>query len=86
MLDNAKGLLDMFKNDSKHPAMAMLDPEMFLVGSMAEGTRAGDVIEIDAMLQLSGFKKDFLATDYAATELKLTNEGKSFFSKSVILS
>ena len=85
MMDCTKALLDQFGDASKHPAMGMLKPDLSLVGSMPEGTRAGDVVEIDVMMNLAGFKKEFLRMSQSATELVLSGEGKGFFSKCKML-
>ena len=85
MMDTVKGLYDQFNDKSRHPAMAMLKPDMSLVGSMPEGTRAGDVVEIDVMMKLNGFKKDFLSMSQSATKLSLNEDGKTFFGRFTII-
>ena len=80
-MDQAKELFDQITEKSKHPAMVTLEPEMSLVGSMPEGTRAGEVVEIDVMLQMKGFQKEFLIATKSATKLTLSQKGKAFFGK-----
>lgn len=81
MMDNAKGIQDVFSNPDKCPTMAMLDPKLNLVGSIPEGTRSGEVQEIDVMMELAGFKANYLAPTNTATSLLLTDDGKEFCSK-----
>ena len=81
MMDNAKALTDFISDPSKSPAMAMLRPKTFLVGSVPEGTRAGDTQEIDVMMELEGFQSCYLEKTNSATKLMLTASGQMFFSK-----
>lgn len=81
MMSNAKGLQDYFSDPQKCPAMAMLSPKMSLVGSIPEGTRAGEIQEIDVMLELSSFHPSFLAPTESASKLTLTTPGKMYFCK-----
>ena len=81
MMGNAKALYDQISDGLKSPALAILEPEMFLVGSIPEGTRVGHVQELDVMLELKAFKKCFLQPTESATKLILTDKGKEFFSK-----
>ena len=81
MLSNAKGLEDYFRVPQKSPVMAMLDPKMSLVGSIPEGTRAGEIQEIFVMLKLASFQPCFLAPADSASTLKLTTPGRMYFCK-----
>ena len=81
MMDNAKALTDFIRDPLKSLAMAMLRPKLSLVGSIPEGTRAGDIQEIDVMMELKGFQPCFIEKTNSATMLKLTTSGKMFFSK-----
>ena len=81
MMDNAKGLLDFFSDPDKCPAMAMLAPKMNLVGSIPEGTRAGDIQEIDVMMELGGFQPCYLEPSESASTLKLSTIGKLYIGK-----
>ena len=81
MMDTAKCLQDFFIDGEKCPGMASLKPKMNLVGSIPEGTRAGEVREIDLMMDLTGFKQNFLAPTKSASTLLLNNKGNDFFGK-----
>ena len=81
MMDNAKALTDFITDPSKSPALAMLCPKLSLVGSIPEGTRAGDIQELDVMMDLMGFQPCYLEKTNSATALKLTESGKTFFCK-----
>ena len=80
-MENSFQLHKKFKDESQFPAMKMLEPELALVGSMAEGTRAGGVQECDMMMQLKGFKPSFLLKTDSATRIPLSKLGKKFFSE-----
>ena len=75
-MTNAKALQDAFNSS---PVMIMLRGKIYLVGSMPEGSRNGDIQEVDCMLDLSNFKENFLQKTETATMLSLTEDGKSFF-------
>ena len=53
---------------------------------MLEGTRAGDVVEIDVMKKLKGFEKDLLNMSQSATKLTLNGAGIFFWYIGSLLS
>jgi hypothetical protein len=80
-MGNAKALDDVFNDSSVFPAMSMLGPRLYGVGSMPEGTRGGDTQEIDVMMDLRGFKQTFLLKATSATVLSLSPVGQTFFGE-----
>ena len=85
MMATAQELQSQLLNPSVCPLASLLVPILFLVGSVAEGSRTGFVQELDMMMSLSGFKESFLATTTSPSRLKLSEQGQNFFRKYFIL-
>jgi hypothetical protein len=79
LLLTSKRLLLDFLQDENVTLLAVLGPDLFLIGSIAEDTRFGHAIEIDLNNKLTKLKPTFFKVHMWA--LKVTGEGKEFFSK-----
>ena len=81
MVETASEMQKAFNDATKYAAMAMLVLKLFVVGSMPERSRAGTVQEIDMMMELGGFKHEYLEQTDSATRLRLSKNGIEFFRK-----